>query len=249
MDRADIERILSDAEAALSNGGPVDLKPLGFWRAVEAVKQDRDWVEIYADRISAIDRAAFRRRAWIDVPLNLGLAGLATGTLAGAALVGSAFRTSSPANGLLTLAGAGALLLATHDLAHWIAGLAVGIRFTDLYVARPSRPQPGLKIDYATYLRTPPRARAWMHASGALVTKVIPFALIPIAVAARTPLWVPGVLGVLGVAQIVTDVVFSTRTSDWKRFGREMGHARAGRATRGAEGSRGSGEAAPEAGR
>jgi hypothetical protein len=118
------------------------------------------------------------------------------------------------------------LLATTHDLAHWAVGRAVGIRFTGFFIARPSRPQPGIKIDYATYLRTPPRARAWMHASGALVTKAVPFALIPVAVAARAPRWIAVILMLVGVAQVATDVLFSTKTSDWKRFRREMRHTR-----------------------
>jgi hypothetical protein len=226
MNRADVERILSSAERTLAKGEKVDLKRLGFWRAVEAVKQHREWVEAYADRISAIDRDAFRRSTWIDIPLNVGLGGLAAGTLIGVSLVGGAFLTPPPVNGLLLLAGTGVLLAATHDLAHWAVGRAVGIHFTGLFIARPSRPQPGIKIDYATYLRTPARARAWMHASGALVTKVIPFALIPLAVAARTPRWVTFILVLLGVAQVATDVLFSTTSSDWKRFTREMRNAR-----------------------
>jgi hypothetical protein len=67
MDRADVERILSSAERTLATGEQVDLKRLGFWRAVEAVKHP-EWIEAYADRISAIDRDAFRRSTWIDVP-------------------------------------------------------------------------------------------------------------------------------------------------------------------------------------
>jgi hypothetical protein len=225
MDRAEIDQILSSAERTLEQGKKVDLRRLSFWRAVEAVKEHPEWIEVYADRISAIDREAFREDTWIDVPLNLGLAGLATGTLIGLALVSGAFVTSPPVNGLMILAGAGVLLAATHDLAHWAIGRAVGIHFTELFIARPSRPQPGIKIDYATYLRTPPRARAWMHASGALVTKAVPFALIPLAVAAWTPRWVVVILALLGVTQVATDVLFSTKTSDWKRFRREMRHA------------------------
>jgi hypothetical protein len=56
-------------------------------------------------------------------------------------------------------------------------------------------------------------------------TKVIPFALIPLAVAARTPHWVVVILALLGVAQVVTDVLLSTKTSDWKRFRREIRNA------------------------
>jgi hypothetical protein len=226
MDRSEVERILRDAERRLAKGELVDLKGLGFWRAVEAIKQHEEWIEAYADRIAATDREAFRRHTWIDVPFKLGLAGLATGTLIGLVLVGGAFLTPSPVNGLMILAGAGALLAATHDLAHWAVGRAVGIHFSELFITRASRPQPGIKIDYATYLRTPPRARAWMHASGALVTKVVPFALLPLAVAARTPRWVAFILALLGVVQVATDVLISTKSSDWKRFKREMRNSR-----------------------
>jgi hypothetical protein len=226
MERTEVERVLSSAEQALAKGERVDLRRLGFWRAVEAVKAHREWIEVYADRISTIDRQVFRRDTWIAVPLKPGLAALATGTLSGLVLVRSAFFMPPPINGLMILGGAGALLAATHDLAHWAVGRAIGIHFTELFIARPSRPQPGIKIDYGTYLRAPARARAWMHASGALVTKAIPFALIPVAVAARLSRWVAVVLALLGVAQIVTDVLFSTKTSDWKRFIREMRNAR-----------------------
>jgi hypothetical protein len=228
MERTEVERILVSAEQALASGASVDLRRLGFWRVVETVKDRRDWIEAYGDRISRIDREAFRRDTWIDVPLSLGLAGLATGTVVGLVLIGVAFVTPLPVNGLMFLVGAAGLLATTHDLAHWLVGSAVGIRFTEFFIARPTRPQPGIKIDYATYLRTPPRARAWMHASGALVTKAVPFVLIPVAVAAGAPRWVAVILAVLGAAQIVTDVLFSTKTSDWKRFRREMRHSRIG---------------------
>jgi hypothetical protein len=65
-----------------------------------------------------------------------------------------------------------------------------------------------------------------MHASGAVVTKLIPFALIPVAAAQRQPRWLLVLLVVAGAGQIVTDVVFSTRTSDWKKVRRELKAAR-----------------------
>ena len=58
-----------------------------------------------------------------------------------------------------------------------IAGLAtaiglraVGMRFIAYFIRELIPPFPGLKIDYATYLRVPPEARAWMHASGAIAS-------------------------------------------------------------------------------
>ena len=98
----------------------------------------------------------------------------------------------------------------------------MGIRFTHFYSLPPKRPQPGFKTDYATYLRTPARSRAWMHASGAIVSKVIPFAVAALAAAAGAAIWAIGLLLALGVLQLVTDVTASTKTSDWKKFKREM---------------------------
>jgi hypothetical protein len=61
-----------------------------------------------------------------------------------------------------------------------------------------------------------------MHASGALVTKAIPFLLIPVAhLMSAAPTWVPAALLGLGVMQIATDVAWSTRSSDWAKFRRE----------------------------
>jgi hypothetical protein len=66
-----------------------------------------------------------------------------------------------------------------------------------------------------------------MHASGAVVTKLIPFALLPAAFEQydRRP-WMVWILLVVGVVQIFTDVVLSTKVSDWKKVKRELEAAR-----------------------
>jgi hypothetical protein len=68
MDRPEVDRILGEVERRLAKGEQIDLKQLGFWRAVEGVKRHREWIEAYADRVSAIERVVFRRSTWIDVP-------------------------------------------------------------------------------------------------------------------------------------------------------------------------------------
>ena len=65
-----------------------------------------------------------------------------------------------------------------------------------------------------------------MHASGAIVTKVVPFLIVPVALAARTPWWTTALLIAIGAVQIVTDLLFSLRYGDWKKFRREMRLAR-----------------------
>jgi len=65
-----------------------------------------------------------------------------------------------------------------------------------------------------------------MHAAGAIATKLTPFLVIPYAIAIGTETWAVLLLLALGVIQIVTDVLFSVKASDWKKFRREMKFAR-----------------------
>jgi hypothetical protein len=211
MRAEEVEAILAACEQALRAGAGLDLRELGFWRAVSAVKRQPEFVERYADRIGHIDQLAFEERVQLRVPIAVGTMALGSGALLGLGMV--ATRKS-----LLLLMGAGLLLGTTHDLGHLVAGRLVGIRFTWWFLDGPTRVQPGLKTDYATYLRVPPRSRAVMHAAGALVTKVVPFAVLPLA----NQTWVRRVLVAIGMLQVLTDLVFSTRQSDWKRVRREL---------------------------
>jgi hypothetical protein len=218
----DIETILAGCERDLAAGGKVDLRKLGFWRAVSAVKRRREWTERYADRIGAIDRQAFERAVRPTWPPAVGTSVLSLGAAAGLFLAGVSRAIPSRWNAVTLMAGATTLLGTTHGLAHFVLGRLLGIRFTHWYLNGPTRLQPGVKIDYASYLRASPQARAWMHASGALVTKVIPFALVPVARTTGMPRWAAAALLGIGVAQIGTDLLYSTRKSDWKRVRREV---------------------------
>jgi hypothetical protein len=110
--------------------------------------------------------------------------------------------------------------------AHVAVGTIVGIDFTDWFVDLPKRPQPGFKIDYASYLRASPRQRAWMHAAGAVATKLVPFLVMPYALAIGAETWAILALLALGVVQILFDLLYSVKASDWKKFRREMRLAR-----------------------
>jgi hypothetical protein len=216
-----IEESLEAAENAVEGGR--SLAGTGFWRAVEEVKRDPALAERYADRIAVIDQRAFTDWPLLKIPIGLGTALAFAATAAGLALIGlSYFAGSSPADVVLFFLGLGVLLGSTHGLGHLLVGGIAGIRFTHWFVAQVSRPQPGVKVDYASYLRASARSRAWMHASGAITTKLIPFVMIGAAVAAGLPPWAVWALPVLGVAMIVTDFAWSTKASDWKKFRREM---------------------------
>lgn len=222
MERAEVEQVLKAVEARLAGDPAAGLRGSGFWKAVAAAKRDRALVEEFAGRIAAADREAFERWALLTVPFWLGTAAAVIGTLAGLALVWLAYYTSDPWNALSLLAAAAVLQLSTHGPAHLAAGRLAGIRFTHWFIGSLKQIQPGVKTDYASYLAATPKGRAWMHASGAVMTKIVPFALIPAGLAAGVPSWAVILLAASGALSIFTDIVWSTRVSDWKKFRREM---------------------------
>lgn len=218
--------------------GQADLRGLGFWPLVAAIKRDPALVEAHADQVGRIDTAAFRANVRPLFPMWLGNAVLMLGIAFGgfalylahvnvASFVAPSDADPSFVAGVACLVAGLVWSVAVHCPAHWVFGQVVGIRFTSYSFGGPFPPRPGLKTDYATYLRTPPGRRAWFHASGAIATKSAPFLALLLAPWELIPWW--SVLGLLalGVLQIATDVLFSVKTSDWKKFRRERAVARA----------------------
>lgn len=226
VERAEIDQVLSAVKARLEADPEAGLARSGFWKAVGAVKRAPDLVDEFADRIAAIDREGFERWALLTVPVAVGTAIAAAGVILGLMLVALAYSTPDPWNGLLFLGGNGVLLVATHGLAHLVVGRMMGIRFTHWLIGNMKRPQPGVKTDYATYLATPATRRAWMPASGALFTKIVPFALLPAGLVAGVPTWAIWLLVAGGVLSILTDVAWSRTSSDWMKFRRERAYSR-----------------------
>lgn len=224
MTPLEIDTILNACEVQLGFGSPPEINGTGFWPAVHAVKSQPELIDQFADRIGAIDKAAFNSWARLVIPISLGTVIAVVGVLIGLSII-SAAALIPRWNGIVFLVGTGILIGTTHGLGHLVVGFIGGIRFNAWFIGR-GRPQPGVKTDYATYLRATPKARAWMHASGAIVTKAIPFLLVPVALAAsEIPVWVSLVLIGLGIVQIATDVVWSTKSSDWAKYSRERAFA------------------------
>lgn len=223
----DISGDLDRIEAAVGAGN-TDLKALGFWRIVAQVKPDRMLVDRYADQIGRIDTAAFRMGVKRRAPVWAGNALLLAATFAGlAAAIVARTVSSSTLSGLLVL-GAGAVwTVSLHSPTHWAVGRAVGIAFTDYFIGGPPPPRPGLKSDYATYLRADPESRAWMHASGAIMTKIAPLLALAFWPGSGAPWWSAAALLLICIASIATDVALSVKVSDWKKFRRERAVARA----------------------
>jgi hypothetical protein len=217
----EIDTALNAVEVQIAFGSMPDLNGTGYWPAVKEIKHDPALTEQFVDRIGAIDDVAFNTWARLVLPLWAGTVLAVIGALIGLVLIGASEFIPS-LNGIMFLLGTGVLIGTTHGLGHIVVGTIGGIQFTAWFIGR-GRPQPGVKTDYATYLNATPRSRAWMHAAGAIVTKAIPFLLIPVSVLMPAiPTWVPLTLLGLGITQIVTDVVWSTKSSDWAKYRREM---------------------------
>jgi hypothetical protein len=213
----ELDRIEARVEA-----GERDLKGLGFWKVVAAVKRDRGLVLKYADQIGRIDTAAFRNAVLLRVPVWLGNAVLVGGGLVGlAALIVASVLDDPTIVGILVVGTGLVWTVSFHSPVHWLVGWLAGIRFMDYFLATGFPPWPGLKTDYATYLRAEPSMRAWMHASGALGTKLAPFLALAFSPWDLVPMWAVITLVAVGIVSIGTDLVFSVKSSDWKRYLRE----------------------------
>jgi len=191
------------------------------------VKVEPVLAEHWADQAGRIDRKAFEARVRFRFPVWFGNLVLLIGVLFGAAAIVYGMRCDNPTvAGLSFVVAGGAWSVCVHDLAHWAVGRLAGISFLAYYIGGSFPPWPGLKIDYASYLRTSPGARAWMHASGALATKIAPFVALGFCLGADGPTWAAWVLAGIGAFQIATDILFSRKSSDWKRVSRERALAR-----------------------
>jgi hypothetical protein len=222
VDRAQVESILTSIEKSLTTGDPTDLARTGFWKAVAAVKRNPDWVDGLADRIGQIDRTLFERWALLKMPVAVGTPLALVATALGLWMIGRAYGASPMTQAILLLVGTVILMVSTHGLAHLAVGRFQGMRFSHWFVGTIRQPQPGVKVDYASYLRVPPARRAWMHAAGAMTTKFIPLIGLGAGWAMGAAAWAMVLLAVIAVGQVVIDVIWSTKSSDWKKFRREM---------------------------
>ncbi|HEX6010167.1 MAG TPA: hypothetical protein VFZ50_08695 [Actinomycetota bacterium] len=219
-------------EAAVAEG-ETDLAALGFWRLLSQVKRDPVLSSHWADAAGRIDRVAFESRVRLRFPIWFGNAVLVGATAAGVAAVIIAVQTTSPmVAGLALVFAAADWSASVHGLAHWLAGRVAQIRFTSYFFDRRFPPTPGLKTDYATYLRASPEARAWMHASGAIASKIAPLVALAFWPATVAPVWAALVIAAYTLVLIVIDVVYSVRYSDWKKVRRELRVARGRAASR-----------------
>lgn len=217
------------AAAVLRDDSRQELADMGYFRMIKEVKASPQLSNHWAEQLGTIERIRFERSHRIRLPVWFGnlvsLIGIGLGAAAAVVAVDADDPTVA---GVALVASAGIWTVAVHAIAHWLVGRIEGIRFECYFVGGPLKVTPGVKTDYASYLRTPPGSRAVMHASGAIASKVAPFVSLAIGlVSGNPPSWSLWTVGAIGVAQILTDVFWSTKQSDWKKVRRERQVARA----------------------
>lgn len=219
MKEEEVAASLQAARDSVNSGKP--LTGTGFWKAVSRVRGDRGLALRFGREIAEIDVMAFESSVKLRVPNAVGNALLSIGTVFGMTISFLSSGLKDTWGDVLYLGGFGAVLVCTHSLTHWVVGSIMGMRFTHYFLGGPPPPRPGIKVDYESYLQVHPRKRAVFHASGAIVTKAVPFLFAALAAFEGRSRWVILVLLVLGAIQIVTDILFSTKSSDWKKYLRE----------------------------
>jgi hypothetical protein len=216
----DMGRELDRIQAAVAAGN-TDLRALGLWPVVARIKRDPAAVVRFADQVGHIDTTAFRARVRTRVRPWIGVVAMLLVAVGGGIALVLATRWTDTWSGLALLAAGGAWALGWHVPAHAFFGWLAGIRLTDAFLGGPPPPRPGIKTDYATYLRAEPAMRVWFHASGAIATKLAPFVALALWPLTNGPAWAAWILLGLGALQIVTDILFSRTSGDWKKVARE----------------------------
>ncbi|MCS4541738.1 MAG: hypothetical protein HY929_05385 [Euryarchaeota archaeon] len=221
-----IQAELNRIEQEVSKGN-YSLKELGFWKVVSEVKKDLNLIEKFADQIGRIDQIASRTKMPVAVNLWIGHFLEILGTIFGLWLIAlsinypNEFIPNNFIRGTALFIAAFILGTTLHPLSHYIMGRLVGIHFTFYFLNGPLKIQPTLKTDYASYLRVSPSSRIAMHASGTIVTKIMPLIVVIIAMSVSAPMWSIILIGILFLVQIITDIVFGQKLGDWSRVLRE----------------------------
>ncbi len=124
-----------------------------------------------------------------------------------------------------------ALWFFSHDLTHHVVGKIGGISFEYYFLGRSAIrklklplvpklmnriPVLVLKIDRSSLERASSRARKWMHASGAVVSMLLPWVIVP-SIFAVTPYWVGASITLLILGNTLFTMYFSPKTGDLYR--------------------------------
>ncbi len=181
MDTGEIEEVLNKVKAELSQGNYGAAGNLGFWRVVRVAKKNPEIGENFAEMIGEIDRLLFESKAWIKLDYRTGTIIELIGAVIGVFLLYFGATLTGIESTIFYVASAVVLMTALHPISHIIAAKLFGIKFHFYYPNGPEKVLPTLKVDYSTYLKTPPKSRALFHLVGAVNSVLVTFLVFLLA--------------------------------------------------------------------
>jgi hypothetical protein len=182
MKEGEVQKTLDEIEGEFDKGNYGAARNLGFWRVVKAAKEDPALSDRFADRIGAIDKRLFESKSWVKLDYNAGTLIELLGALSGVVILYLALTSRDIYATILYLASAIVLMTALHPISHSIAARLFGIRFHFYFLNGPLLIEPTLKVDYATYVKTPAKRRAIFHLAGAINSTLVTLLVLLVAV-------------------------------------------------------------------
>ncbi|MFQ5976284.1 MAG: hypothetical protein ACE5J5_08225 [Candidatus Hydrothermarchaeales archaeon] len=204
--KSDIQESLNIIEKQV-NTGNYNLKELGFWKIVSKVKKDTSLIEKHGDQIGRIDQKVFREKALLPVDTKIGHLLETIGTFFGFAFIIYAYQNPGTIMGITFVIACLILMTTLHPLSHYVVGRNCGIKFTFYFLDGPAMIEPTLKTDYTSYLKTSPKSRAIMHATGPIVATLIPLAIGLLAYVWGAPNWSYLILILIFLANIPFEIM------------------------------------------
>lgn len=178
--------------------------PREFWKIVNEARKRRLSDE-ELKLIAEIDNEIFKRKHRIRIGVRKGIAiAIALNILAISILFLE--YSSKNALGLRLIMVSIYLTTFLHNLVHYSVGMLLGIEFNFFFFNAPTRVEPSLKVDYASYLRVKPLRRFIFHVSAPFVTSfIIPLLFFILAFLLEAPSWTKIVLAIMLLFDIISE--------------------------------------------
>ena len=181
MEEGEIEEVLGKLESEFSRGNYEAAKILGFWKTVNAAKKNPKLAAAFGERIGRIDKLLFESKAWVKLGYRTGTVIELTGAVLGFIFLYLGTRSTGTESTLFYTASSLILTTALHPISHVVAAWLTGIKFHFYFLNGPLLFEPTLKVDYATYVKTPARMRVLFHLAGAINSVLMTFFVLIVA--------------------------------------------------------------------
>ena len=180
--------------------------PKRFWRIVDEARKSK-LSEEELKLIAEIDNEIFKRKHKIKLSVEKGIAVAIILNLLAISILFLEY-SSKNALGLRLIMVSMYLTTFMHNLVHYFVGKLFGINFNFFFFNAPTKVEPSLKVDYASYLKVEPLKRFIFHASAPFVTSfIIPLIFLILAFLLNAPLWAKAILALMLFFDIISEFV------------------------------------------